>query len=998
MAAQQTFTFAYLLKQHRDAVGLTQEELAGRARLGARTVSDLERGVSKAPYRSTVRRLAGALGLSEKDRAELVASARRPLEHASGGGRAVIEGGFLGAAPTARLVARGGELGQVMDALDAAEGGSGRLVLLAGEPGIGKTRLAQEAGVRAQERGFLAAAGRCYEAQSGVPFYPFLDALGALWEQAPPKIRDAAPERWSYLARLLPDHFPARFSNSSESHEESQRLLRAVTGFVREVSAEVPVALLLDDLHWTDGASVDLLAHLTRHTPGDRVLLVGTYRDVEVGPGHPLIKAARELDREQLAERVALLRLGKEGTGELMGDRLDGAEVSEEFAALVHARTGGNPFFTVEVLNALIERGDLSRWEGRWLRREIEDLAAPESVSEAILERVHRLGPRTQQALEEASVLGQTFGFEDLVATAGLDEEALEEALEDAESAGLVRTAMDGYTFDHALTQQTLYDGLSPARRRRLHRSAGEGLEGLGEKERHKRAAEISRHLVEGGSPARALPYALLAGGEAEAVFAQGEAEQHYLRALGLAEELGDEDLAAEALEKLGGVLATIVRYDEALSVLERASDICRARNAPESTSRLEAAIARTHFRRGTPDEGAARLSAHLVSLDKPGASEGTRRGMAALYCALARLQFARGRFADSRDAAQRSASLSRTLGDTRLRADAEMVRGSALLWLEARDEGVEVLEEAAALAQGADALDTLSTAFSFLHWAYNLRGEFDRGYEYGKRGAAIAAKTGDTDALALHTSNVGLGLFYRGDWREARTYLERGVELTRSRPPSYFSGVSLACLAILDLAEGAWEDAARCLSDASGERDAQSPEFWRYVQTLHAELDVLQGRPADALARLEPFACDPTGVRDPLSLWVLAEAYADAGETAKAEEVVELALTRADRMRNRVAGLEASRVRAKILATQGRRKEAAAALEEALSLARSMPYPYAEGKILREYGMLHVHEAEPEQARERLTAALGIFHRLGASADAGQTERALETAGLVFD
>jgi hypothetical protein len=140
-----------------------------------RAISNLERGINKAPYPSTIRRISDALVLSGEDRTELAASARHPVERR--GDRMVIEGGFLDALPTARLVARGEELGRVLDGLEAVEGGSGRLVLLAGEPGIGQTRLAQEASVHAWDSRFLVAAGRCYEAQSGVPFYPFLEAL-----------------------------------------------------------------------------------------------------------------------------------------------------------------------------------------------------------------------------------------------------------------------------------------------------------------------------------------------------------------------------------------------------------------------------------------------------------------------------------------------------------------------------------------------------------------------------------------------------------------------------------------------------------------------------------------------------------------------------------------------------------------------------------------------------------------------------------------------------
>jgi predicted ATPase len=279
---------------------------------------------------------------------------------------------------------------------------------------------------------------------------------------------------------------------------------------VREVCAGRSVALLLDDLHHADSASVDLLAHLCRHTRGDRVLLLGTYRDVDAGPEHPLRKAVRELDREQLVDKVEVRRLGREETAALMSDRLNGAEVSEEFSGLVFDRTWGNPFFTVEVLKALIERGDPFLWEGHWLSKDMQDFAVPESVSETILERVSRLRPEARQALEEASVLGQVFGFEDLMAVVGLGEYYAEEAMEEAAASGLLWAAKVRYAFDHALTQQTLYAGLSPARRERLHRAAGEGMERLGEKVRQKRATEIARHFAQGSSPERASPTLLL--------------------------------------------------------------------------------------------------------------------------------------------------------------------------------------------------------------------------------------------------------------------------------------------------------------------------------------------------------------------------------------------------------------------------------------------------------------------------------------------------------
>ena len=201
------------------------------------------------------------------------------------------------------------------------------------------------------------------------------------------------------------------------------------------------------------------------------------------------------------------------------------------------------------------------------------------------------------------------------------------------------------------------------------------------------------------------------------------------------------------------------------------------------------------------------------------------------------------------------------------------------------------------------------------------------------------------------------------------------------------------AYLGVLRKAQGAWEDANQCFSDAASlAREAGNGEGTRYAESRLAEMDVLQDRPTEARARLgrRPDLSDLTSFYEIVLLSALAEAHADTGDPAGAEEVAYLALTRARRTRNRVDGVEELRVRARVLSTQGRTEEATAALEEALSWARPMPYPYAEARILYEYGMLHLRESEPEKARKRLSAALGIFGRLRAKKDAGRTEQAL--------
>ena len=387
-------------------------------------------------------------------------------------------GRYLGAMPDNVLVARETELARLAVALDASRAGQGRLVLLAGEPGIGKTRLAQEVMLRARAAGCLTLVGRCYEEHGGLPFFPFREALAAAWDIAPPAVRQISRERHAALGRLLPDALPA--PAQEEGEEARLRVLRAVEGFLLTLAAVHPLVLLLDDLHWADHASLDLLRHLARATADAPLLLLGTYRDVEVGRQHPLEATLTQLRRERLAEVVVLRALAPEGTAALIGAHFGLQAVSAELRDLVHGRTEGNPFFTEEVLMALAEQGAIYREGEAWQRREMADIAVPESVKAVVGQRVGRLPEATQEMLRPASVLGQEFDLEVLLAAAGQPEAAVLDQVEAALTARLLEERRMGrrerYAFAHALIAQTLYDEVPRFRLRRLHLRAAEAL------------------------------------------------------------------------------------------------------------------------------------------------------------------------------------------------------------------------------------------------------------------------------------------------------------------------------------------------------------------------------------------------------------------------------------------------------------------------------------------------------------------------------------------
>ena len=650
-----------VLRSYRLRAGLSQEELAERAGISARSVSDIERGDQQRPFPATIRRLADSLALDDREHTfltEALLSSRR-LGVPTGRGRRTPPhpiGGFLGASPRGPLVGRGQQVRALGRAMDCVEEGEGRFALLFGEAGIGKTRLAQEASRDAHRRGFIVAFGRCYEPRQSAGFYPFLEILSTLYAGCSADIRQDVQRRWPYVARLLPEHgLPTPVS--SDSQDEQARLLRAVGGFLVAIARDAPVAILIDDLHWADLASLDLLEHLARHTRIARVLLVATYRDAEVRRPHRLSTiASAALEREQLVERIPLNRLDLTETRRLAAAETGGQEFADAVTASLHRVTEGNPFFIHEVVRVLMERGaGAAGDDGAAGRMDPERVAVPRTVRDAIAERVARLSPAAQTVLHEASVLGQTFRLDELAAIGRYAEAEVESALEEAMTLGLVQEeGLDDYSFDHALTQESLYAELTSRRRRRLHLAAGEALERLPPAKRDARAADLAWHFLQGNDSLRALTYSLQSGDQTEAVFAHGEAEQHYLTALRLTEGLRDDVRHAQALEKLGVTLRRLGRLEEGLVKLDSAAQAYRKLGDVHSEARTTVAIGCLHSYRGTVDAGLAVIHDFLSRTE----ASLPQMSRVELACTRCNLLGAGGRFAEGLAAAELAAEL----------------------------------------------------------------------------------------------------------------------------------------------------------------------------------------------------------------------------------------------------------------------------------------------------------------------------------------------------
>lgn len=443
------------------------------------------------------------------------------------------------------FVGRERETRMLHTALDDAVAGRGRLVMLTGEAGIGKTRMADELAAHAAGRGVQVLWGRCYEGEGAPAYWPWVQIVRAyVWSREPEAVAEAMGAGAADIAQLvsdvrerLPDVPPPP---AVEADQARFRLFDAVTTFLANAAAAQPVAVILDDLHWADKPSLLLLEFLSREATGSRLLVLGTYRDADLDPRHPLAQLVAELRRDPAFERIPLGGLSPADVRALLEATSEhdlGAD-GLALADLVDRETEGNPFFIHEILRHLVETGGMRRHD------EFEALGLPEGVREVIGRRLARLSEEAGGVLTIGAVIGREFALDALERTVDLGTDRLLEVLEEALAAHLIEEVPERpgrYRFSHALVRETVYEELSATRRVRLHRRVGEALEELYSESIERHLPELAHHFREAarsGETARALEYTTRAGEHAAQVLAYEDAARHYEHALEVADGL----------------------------------------------------------------------------------------------------------------------------------------------------------------------------------------------------------------------------------------------------------------------------------------------------------------------------------------------------------------------------------------------------------------------------------------------------------------------------
>lgn len=896
------------------------------------------------------------------------------------------------------FVGRERELRQLQRVYDDAASGRGRLVMLVGEPGIGKTRTAEELAAYARGRGALVLWGPCHEGEGAPAYWPWVQILRQALRGA-----DAGTEEEKAasheIAKLIPELSEGKESRPvSEVHPEHARFLLfdAIGTFLKGAAERRPLVLILDDMHWADRPSLLIFQFLAREIHTTRIVLLGTYRHTDIGRQHPLTEALGELSR---GEGVILRGLSEDDVGRFIEGM--GHDPSAELVSQLYATTEGNPFFVAETMRLLASEGRLGD--------KVPGIAIPMGARMLIGRRLDRLSPDCNELLVVASVSGTSFASDVLERVSDLAGDRLFGVLDEAIAAGVIEEvpgALGRYRFAHALIRETLYEELSTARRIRIHRAIAEALEQMpagGEMA----LADIARHFFEsakGGDIDKAIVYARRAGDRAAELLAYEDAVLHYQRALQVIElkEDPDERTRIELLLQLGAAQARAGEADRARESFFDASDLARRIGAAESLAAAALGFGgglETSEVSGSVDETSVRLLQEALSA-LPN-EDGALR--ARLLGRLAAASYWSAPFERRDELSSEAVEMARRLGDQGVLAASISNRRYALWTPEDIDERLHGAEEILRLAEEAGDKERVLQAHRWVLADVLEKGDIAAADREIEAHAKLAAELRQKIYIGYSSMFYAMRALWEGRFDEAGRLAREAETTGRSVGHMLASGLFFAQMfrILWDRGElGPLEDAMASMRSSLGQTGLLTTSSASGITATLAFALAEFGRTDQAKVIYERLCGDsiedlPRGYHWLVAIGHLAGTCAVLGDTGRAGTFYELLLRFSDRIL--VGGPPVFTVFGPVAyflgllaATMGRTDDAARHLEDALTMTRAMNGRPMAARIQLELARV-LAETDPDRAAATAAAALAEADQLGMRVIA---ERARELAG----
>jgi class 3 adenylate cyclase/tetratricopeptide (TPR) repeat protein len=889
------------------------------------------------------------------------------------------------------FVGRERELAELRGHLTSALEGHGGIVLVGGEPGVGKTTLTKELIKEAQERGALALFGRCYESEGAVPYSPFVEIVEQALAVVPPEwILEDLGEDAAEIARMVPvlrRHFPDLGEPLDLPPEQQRRyFFNAITSFITRASARVPTVLVLDDVHWADEPTLLLMEHVATALKELRILGIGTYRDVELDVSRPLAATLERVLRARTATRIPLYRFDRGGVAKML-EELASRPAPPKLVDAIYSETEGNPFFVEEVFRHFVEERKVFDESGEFLSDiAIDELDVPESVRLVVGRRLERLGLEAHKALAAGAVVGRGFSFSLLEAISDVDGGAVLDIVDEAERARVIvpeeREGDVHYTFAHELIRQTLLSSLSIPRRQRIHLAVADAIERTDPHAAEMRPSEIATHLVEAGVAAeasRTIAYLIKAVDRALDAAAFEDAARFIDSALAMISP-DDKLLRTQVLERLGHTQRAMSHFEEAIDTWRDVMDGYNEAGDWESSARV-------NWHRGYLLTYMARFADAIANSQDGLDALGDRMVPdKALILGGRGAILALAGFFDLADAAiDEAEAIAPSFGpavEGRVawtHGVADLSKGDGAQAVANGSRGVALLREANDLWSLADALGWLSVS----HLMY---GQLDDAVRLGEEGTAIAERLGHVGARGIARSVAQTAQAQlTGDLDQYQTDTELNVEFVHSLNSAWESN-AYTSLGVVHQLRGRLDEALEWFekSVAVALPSSFAPQDWAFVAVNHA----LAGRGEDCRRAIADWIDTVTGA---VGAWTigkvtlalgLGDACAILGLAEEAAALLPAVRDLVEPYHQRLwDGAFASRVAAMTAATIGEWDVATELFELALGDLEVHRNVFERPRIDHWYGKMLLDRGRSEdrdRAHNLIGSALDEYERMG--------------------
>jgi tetratricopeptide (TPR) repeat protein len=683
------------------------------------------------------------------------------------------------------FVGRKADIDRLEKAMEEAESSKGSFYLIAGEVAIGKTALANKIAEIATGREWIVMSGNCMFGEGEEPYQPFVKAIQRYIEEQvlredlgkgavddlsrtslPMGFIGIAPEKKGQRRKAKP---------MTDFTTERDRMFDTVSSYLVTTSKKAPVLFFLDDLHWADSATLHLLYYLIRSLGECRIILLGAYRPEEVegvGTKHPFNDFLHRLKREKLGRSITLSGFHKEDTAELV-KAITGAELPSKVVDDIHTETVGNPFFIEEFVKKLIEQGIVVEGEGIKGPFDLDHISIPSTISGLIMGRIRELDEEEKKILEYGSVIGQEFRYDLLIESSGVDEghavDALEKLmdlsiLDETEQAGEVY-----YRFSNNLMYEVVYNNLSRAKRRLMHKKVGTAIEGLGAGAGVTYA--LAYHFQMAGEMIKALDYSIRAGETAMAMFASDEAMEYFRKSLDMIEKVdGVRDAIAKETRLLlsMGQIATIQGdWRSGLRYFYEAIRLCETDSKEKAMAHREIGkieTNRTDWRIAIESlNEALRISEKIEDV----------KGIAEALGDLSYVHWRLGNHQKTQEFGQEALKHAEKIRDRRLMANILINMGNSFneILLD-YDKSLEFYNKARDILDHERDIDLLSRVLNNTGDIQMNIGKYDEAIENFENVLEIVVKTGDLSSKGYAVFNIGECLVKMGKHEEAIPYL----------------------------------------------------------------------------------------------------------------------------------------------------------------------------------------------------------------------------------